>query len=115
MLVFPTQKHIVNVSFAYYITSSLELTVIQENVQHVILEFNQTGSQTSVPVWEWGSYVLAPPAATGGIVLSVGTFDLGEGNLDPQSSPIIMGIDDVIMTFQLPCDYDMLNQPGEYT
>ena len=80
---------------------------MQENIRHVIIESNQTQIK-----WEKTSYVLAPPAVTGGVILSVGTFDLGEGPVDPQAAPLILGIDDITMTYQIPCDYDLLNQIG---
>ena len=107
LLTFPTQKYLLNISFAYFISSSLELTIIQENVHHIIIESNQTQIK-----WEKASYVLAPPAVTGEVILSVDTFDHGEGQVDPQADPLILGIDDITMTYQIPCDFDLLNQIG---
>ena len=119
LLVFPTQKHILNISFAYFITSSLELLLVQENVKHVEIESNHTGNenQTATSVWEQTSYTLDPPSPIGGgIILRVRTlFDLGEGAVDPVSSALVLAVDDILMTFDLPCDYDMLSNTGQCT
>lgn len=107
VLSFPSQAHLRNLSFAYFITSSLELLIIQENVQHTLV---QPGNET---IWERASYTLSPPAPRGGIVLTLRPFDVGEGPLDPLSA-FVFAVDDIQMTFELSCDYDLLSEAGRH-
>ena len=54
--------------------------------------------------------VTAVPADAGELVIQVSEFDLGEA--PPEDSDLFLALDDVNITFCLPCDFDDLTTPG---
>ena len=48
----------------------------------------------------------------GGLYFEVSPFDLGEAIIEPSGIKLFLGVDDILLTFCLPCDYDQLESPG---
>ena len=42
----------------------------------------------------------------------VSEFDLGEAILEPDDTELFIALDNITLTFCLPCDYDTLSEPG---
>lgn len=51
-------------------------------------------------------------AYDGGLYFEVSPFDLGEAINEPTGLSLFLGLDNILLTFCLPCDYNQLESPG---
>ena len=107
MLRFPSLEYVCGLSFAYYADGPIDLAVLRENVE---LKYIATIESS----WEKESLSFNLSAITGefgGIVFDVSELEFGEA-MEDVNSELFLALDDVNVTFCLPCDYSILSWPG---
>ena len=107
ILFYPTQKFIANMSFAFYMTGPQTLRISQVDVKTFdIVSNNQTLT------WEQISLQFGTPYPGLGIVIESPSLSGGELGEAPVEGSFYLAIDNIIMTYALPCDFSALNIPG---
>ena len=118
VLLFPTHQYLCGLSFSYYISGSLDLDIILENrgVNTVYISQESANSSLGSDPWDNVSYVYNitsdPPTSGSSVYFEVSQFDLGEAPLEVANQEVFLALDNVSLTFCLPCDYDSLVEPG---
>ncbi len=68
----------------------------------------QSLNDSTSTVWNRANIDLDVSEFVGRLFFEVSPFDMGEAAVDPSTYDLFLGIDDITLTFCLPCDYDLL-------
>lgn len=73
----------------------------------------QSQNATGVGIWRRETLNFNSSEPFNGILhFEVAPYDIGEAPEDPSGYDLFLGLDDISITFCLPCDYDALGLPG---
>lgn len=116
MLQFPTFQYICSLSLAYYTSDPAMLSIVRTNLgpEDIMVYPSQDGASE----WQHLSVqynVSDLPEEDKAYPLKLrgqSSNSSGFGEAEEVSSPLVMAVDDVTVTFCLPCDFDLLPQPG---
>lgn len=112
ILQFPTFQYICNLSLAYYTSDAAKLSILRTNIgPDDIIVYPTLDSANE---WQYHSVqynVSAVPEEDKAYPLRLtgSSYELGEAE---EVSSLVMAVDDLTVTFCLPCDFDLLPQPG---
>ena len=113
VLHFPHYSHICGLSFSYYVSGPLDLSLLFENLRYYTVYVTQSSNATGSSVWKRESFSFnSSDPFDGNLYFEVSPFDMGEAALEPGGSNVFLGLDDISMTFCLPCDFDRLDSDG---
>lgn len=119
LLNFPSHQFVCGLSFSYIASGPLDLEVIRQNagIDTVISQTAVNNATRDGLSWESVSYrynITDPgiPSSGTSLFLEVSEFDLGEAPLELENTVLFVALDNVTLTFCLPCDYDSLVEPG---
>lgn len=119
LLNFPSHQFVCGLSFSYITSGPLDLEVIRQNagIDTVISQAAVNNATQDGLSWESVSYrynTTDPgiPSSGTSLFLEVSEFDLGEAPLELENTVLFVALDNVTLTFCLPCDYDSLVEPG---
>ena len=89
--------------------------MLQQNlVEHII--FVAQNTNISQARWEIAQVALNTSEEYSGVLaIETSNFDFGEALPDPGEEDVFLAIDDVVLTYCLPCDYDRLGDVGGIT
>ena len=97
-------------SFYHFITGPLELEILQENVRIRSIFMPQNTNSTQ---WQRAELNLTTTGNyNGSLAIVASNQDLGEAQLAPGEDDVFLAVDDIILTYCLPCDYDSLGDVG---
>ena len=110
VLSFPSQKYLLNISFAFYVIGPLDLELYQVNWGTFQLTSNSTWNENQLPV-EWKqTSVNFENTVPGGIAIVIPPLELiAEAALETE---LALGIDDLALVFNLPCNFDSIYSQG---
>lgn len=100
-------------SLSYYVSGPLDLGLLFENYDYQTLYMMSSSTDTTNPVWRRTTLSFNssdPFDAT--LYLEVSPYDFGEAPVEPGGNDLFLGLDDISLTFCLPCDYDALAVEG---
>ena len=113
ILQFPTFQYICNLSLAYYTSAPAELSILRVNVgPDGIMVYPALDSANE---WQYHSVqynVSAIPEEDKAYPLRLRACSYELGEAEEVSSSLVMAVDDITVTFCLPCDFDLLPLPG---
>lgn len=116
VLLFPSHHFVCGLSFSYFVSGPLDLEVVRENMGVDTVYLGQgAGISTS---WEnvdyrYNSTTSAESASSGSsLYLEASVYDFGEAPLESEGQELFLALDNLTLTFCLPCDYDTLTEPG---
>jgi hypothetical protein len=118
VLLFPSHQFLCGLSFSYFIAGALDLDIIRENmgVDTVYVSQDSANSSLGSNPWESVSYVynasLVPLSSGRSLYFEASQYELGEAPLELPNQELFLALDNVSLTFCLPCDYDSLVEPG---
>ena len=115
ILTIPSIKHKLtcSLSFSYYAVGPVDLTVLQQNLAEHSIFVTQNAN---VSRWERAQVsVNTSEEFTGALAIVASNFDFGEALPDAGEDDVFLAIDDVVLTYCLPCDYDRLGDVGGIT
>lgn len=117
VLVFPSHRYVCGLSFSYFIAGPLDLDVVRENlgVDTVFISDSRQGANSTG--WERVDYrynisIYDVPTSGSALYFEASEYDIGEAPLETDSTELLLALDNVTLTFCLPCDYDMFVEPG---
>ena len=119
VLLFASHQFVCGLSFSYFALGALSLDIIWENrAVDSVYSSPQEGmaNSSSSSLWERASFArnttgLDPPESGSSLYFEISDFDLGESPL-LSNQELFLALDNVTLTFCLPCDYDTLVEPG---
>lgn len=111
ILQYPRQKFITSLNFSYYISGVMLLSVLQTNIYNFDIISNNTWSENETANWEQVSVQFREPDPDYGIVIITPDLGMELGEAPALASPTL-ALDNVILTYTLPCDFDKLAIPG---
>ena len=116
VLMFPSHQYVCGLSFSYFAAGPVDLDVVRENLGVDTVFISSSGASNSHS-WEHVSYqynISIDDALLSGSALffEVSEYDIGEAPLELDSTQLLLALDDVTLTFCLPCDYDSFVEPG---
>ena len=116
VLVFPSHQYICGLSFSYFVVGPLDLDVVRENlgVDTVFISSSEANNSSS---WEHVSYqynisIHDAPLSGSALFFEVSEYDIGEAPLESDATQLLLALDNVTLTFCLPCDYNSFVEPG---
>jgi hypothetical protein len=110
-LSYPLQQYIANLSLSYYIVGPQNLDIVQINVKTFNV-YSWNGNDTMTTQWERTTLQFESPHVEAGIFIESPSLSGGEFGEAPLEGPLFLAIDDITMTFALPCDFNSLSTPG---
>ena len=115
IIVFPSHQFVCGLSFSYFIIGPLDLEVIRENIGVDVVSMSQGRNEVE---WENAHYQYNSSHfdyssnRRSRLVIEVSEFDLGEAVIENEDVELFLALDNVTLTFCLPCDYNVLVEPG---
>ena len=89
------------------------LSVLQTNIYNFDIISNNTWSENETANWEQVSVQFREPDPDYGIVIISPDLGMELGEAPALASPTL-ALDNVILTYTLPCDFDKLAIPGMF-
>ena len=116
VLVFPSHQYVCALSFSYFSAGPLELDVVRENMGVDTVSLSTSQGSASPGSWEVASYhynisLYEAPSSGSTLYFEVSEFDMGEAPLESDNLQLLLALDNVTLTFCLPCDYDAFMDP----
>ena len=112
LLSFPTYHYICHISLSYYSSPSLEMSLLRFNSERTCLP---TYTETSSSQWnQWTvDYNISETDSMNYplMILIEGAVVGGEAE-EEEGEPQVAAVDNITLSFCLPCDFDLLSQPG---
>ena len=114
ILSYPSHNFICAVSFAYYVVGPIDVELLRVNfdLQLVVMGdvTNTSGNDTT---WQRSEVTFnTSDSDYGELIFQVAVLDFGEAMSDPNSPSLFLGLDDIVLTFCVSCDYNMLKEHG---
>ena len=112
MLVFPTYRYICQLSLSYHTSPSLETSVLRFNSERTPLP---PSSDSSASQWSWWSLNYNTSEVDGvDYQLKVLIEEAGVGGEaeEEEGETQVAAVDNITLSFCLPCDFDLLPRPG---
>ena len=114
LLTFPTYQYVCALSLSYYTTPSLDVSVVRVNIGKDTLPPATTSSsdtaQWSHQTLHYNVSAVARHNRDQLLKISVEWLELGEAGLE--EGVMVAAVDDITLSFCLPCDFDLLPLPG---
>ena len=111
LLSYPTQKFIKELSFSFYMVGPQGLQVFQSHVQNFEILSNHSWNGNETGTWERTTVQFAAPYPNGSIIFVSPSLS-GEIGEAPIERDPFLALDDIVLTFDLPCDFSSLRSPG---
>ncbi len=118
VLLFPSHQYVCGLSFSYFFAGPLEqFDVVRENMGFDTVFMSDTLGASSTRLWKTASYqynvsIYDLPASGSSLYFQLSQFDIGEAPLEANDTQLLLALDNVTLTFCLPCDYDAFVEPG---
>lgn len=110
VLFFPSQKYLLNISFAFYLIGPLELELLQVNWDTFELTSDSTWNENQPVDWKQASVTFNNTVSNGGIAIIIAPLELGaEAALETE---LALGIDNLALVFNLSCNFDAIYNQG---
>lgn len=111
ILTYPSQKFIINMTFAFYMSGPQALRVVQTNVMGFDIISNYTWTGNNTQKWEQATIQFGAPDLMYGISFESPTLSEEYGEA-PLEGPLLLALDNIQLTFGLPCQFGVLSVPG---
>lgn len=93
----------------------LDLDLVRENWGVDTVYISSPSPSPPGPVWESVSYRYNAsgmlPSSGSSLYFEASRYELGEAPLESDEAELFLALDNVTLTFCLPCDYDTLTEP----
>ena len=112
LLSFPTYQYVCHLSLAYYASVSLDISLLRVNIGRSPLPA-PGGTTTQWSQWtvEYNVSQVREEDRDRALKILIEGFELGEAE-EEEEGLSVAAVDDVTLTFCLPCDFDLLPEPG---
>lgn len=116
VLLFPSHQFVCGISFSYSVAGPLDLDLVRENrgVDTVYIAQGVRPTPAS-QTWDNASYQYSigfeAPESGASIYFEVSHYDMGEAPVESDDAEVFLALDNITLTFCLPCDYDALVEP----
>lgn len=112
LLSFPTYQYVCGLSLSYYVSATLDMYVLRVNIGETLLPV----VHSTTDQWQhWARQYNVSSIEEGNwdhpLNISTEWAELGEAEQE-EDLPLVAAVDDITLTFCLPCDFDLLPQPG---
>ena len=98
-------------TFAFYMSGPQALRVVQTNVMGFDIISNYTWTGNNTQKWEQATIQFGTPDLMYGISFESPTLSEEYGEA-PLEGPLLLALDNIQLTFGLPCQFSVLNVPG---
>lgn len=110
LLSFPTYQYICGLSLSYYVSPSLDINILRVNIGESTLPLHAIINQWRYQELEYNVSTIEEENISHQLIVSIEGVELGEAELEEE--PFVAAVDNVTLRFCLPCDFDLLPQPG---
>ncbi|XP_019851134.1 PREDICTED: uncharacterized protein LOC109581456 [Amphimedon queenslandica] len=111
LLSYPTQKFIAGLSFSFYMVGPQSLQILQSHVTSFDIISNYSWNGNETVTWERANIEFSTPYPDGNVLFispSIGG-EIGEAPIEREP---FLALDDIELTFDLPCDFSLLSNQG---
>lgn len=87
------------------------LRIVQTDVKGFDIASNYSWNGNVTPSWEQASIQFGPPDPSYGIIIASPSLSGGEFGEAPIEGTLYIALDNITLTYALPCNFDALNIP----
>lgn len=110
LLSFPTYQYICGLSLSYFASSSLDINILRVNIGESTLPTQTTTDQWQYQELEYNVSSIEEKNKNYQLIISIEGVELGEAEMEEE--PFVAAVDNITLRFCLPCNFDLLPQPG---